>query len=77
MHPVNEPKAMAKCLRQVLAERQIEISHSDSLEFVARQLGWKDWNTLAAQLDGPALRLPEAWTVSGSRPEIRSAPPLP
>lgn len=69
MDHFHDPKAMAKSLRQVLAERQIEVSHSDSLEFVARQLGWRDWNTLAARLDGPALRLPKAWTISGSRTE--------
>jgi hypothetical protein len=67
MHIPHDPKAMAKSLRQTLAERRVEISHSDSLECVARQFGWRDWNTLAAQLDRPALRLPEDWTVGGTR----------
>ncbi|KQP67862.1 hypothetical protein ASF52_18375 [Methylobacterium sp. Leaf112] len=58
---------MAKSLRQALAERRVEISHGDSLECVARQFGWRDWNTLAAQLDRPVLRLPEDWTVAGTR----------
>ena len=62
-----DPKALAKSLRQALAERHVDISHSDSLECVARQLGWRDWNTLAARLDRPALRLPEDWTIGGTR----------
>lgn len=69
MHPIHDPKAMERSLRQALAERQIAISHGDSLECVARQLGCRDWNTLAARLDPPALRLPAAWTTSGSRTE--------
>ncbi|MGE8131413.1 glyoxalase superfamily protein [Methylobacterium sp. NPDC080182] len=67
MHIPRDPKAMAKNLRQALAERRIEITHSDSLEFVARQLGWRDWNTLAARLDRPPLRMPEGWNVGGTR----------
>ena len=45
MQNPRDPKAMAKSLRQTLAERRVDISHSDSLECVARQLGWRDWNT--------------------------------
>jgi hypothetical protein len=62
-----DPKMMAKSLRKALAERHVDISHSDSLECVARQLGWRDWNTLAAQLDRPVLRLPEDWNIGGTR----------
>ncbi|WP_419952117.1 glyoxalase superfamily protein [Methylobacterium sp.] len=67
MHIPHDPKVMAKSLRQALAERHVDISHSDSLECVARQFGWRDWNTLAAQLDRPVLRLPEDWNVGGTR----------
>lgn len=66
---LHDPKAMAKALRRVLAERGTELSHSESLECVARQLGWRDWNTLAARLDRPVLRLPSGWIVDGSHPE--------
>jgi hypothetical protein len=44
-------KSMAKSLRAELGERNIEISHSASLEIVARQFGVNDWNTLAAKLE--------------------------
>lgn len=67
MHTPRDPKALAKSLRQALSERHITISHSDSLECVARQFGWRDWNTLAALLERSALRMPEGWNVGGSR----------
>lgn len=69
MSLLREPKTLAKCLRQALSERGIEISHSDSLECVARQLGWRDWNTLAAHLDYKPMRLPKHWTIGGSHPQ--------
>lgn len=64
-----DPKALARCLRQALSERGIEITHSDSLECVARQLGWRDWNTLSAHLERTPLRLPKHWTIGGSHPQ--------
>ncbi len=67
MHIPHDPKAMAKSLRRTLAERRVEISHGDSLECVARLYGWRDWNTLSAQLDRPTLRLPEDWIAGGTR----------
>lgn len=45
-----DPKAMARRLRAALAERDIALSHSETLEIVARQFGTRDWNTLAAGL---------------------------
>ena len=42
MHTFLDSKAMAKALRTALAERQIDITHSDSLELVARQFGFDD-----------------------------------
>lgn len=71
MRTFRDSKAMAKTLRQGLSERNINLSHSDCLELVARQFGLADWNTLAALIDqkphGNVLRLPEGWIVSGSR----------
>ncbi len=64
MHTFLDAKTMAKILRAALAERSIDIAHSDSLELVARQFGLKDWNTLAAKIDAvrtPNGALPEGW----------------
>lgn len=41
-------KTQAKALRTYLAEQDIEINHSKSLEAVARSHGFKDWNTASA-----------------------------
>jgi hypothetical protein len=64
MHSFLDAKTMAKSLRAALAERHIDITHSDSLEFVARQFGFENWNILSAKIeaasasDGP---LPAGW----------------
>jgi catechol 2,3-dioxygenase-like lactoylglutathione lyase family enzyme len=42
-------KQQAKRLRTSLAERGVEVTHSEALELVAHQHGARDWNTLAAQ----------------------------
>lgn len=43
-----DPKAMASRLRTRLAANRIEVTHSQALELVAAQLGYRDWNTCAA-----------------------------
>jgi hypothetical protein len=71
MRTFRNAKSMAKTLRQGLSDRNIDLSHSDCLELVAHQFGLADWNTLAATIarkqNGSTLRLPEGWTISGSR----------
>lgn len=42
-------KQAAKRLRQALADDGIDITHTRSLELVARQAGARDWNTLVAR----------------------------
>ena len=41
-------KNQAKRLRSALAEDGVAISHSQSLERIAHQFGYADWNTLHA-----------------------------
>lgn len=43
-----DPKDMASRLRARLAANGTDISHSEALELVASQLGYRDWNTCAA-----------------------------
>ena len=45
---VADLKQQAKRLRHQFAEQNNAISHSKSLELLARQLGYRDWNTLHA-----------------------------
>ena len=61
-----DPKTMAKRLRSALADKQVEISHSEALEIVARQYGMRDWNGLAARLgkeDEAGIRFTETCPV--------------
>ena len=67
-----DAKLMAGTLRQSLADRQVSVSHSESLEIVATQFGLRDWNTLAARIvDDPAE------TTSASPGPITFAAPVP
>lgn len=45
-----ELKSQARSLRQALTTSGHEVSHSESLELLARQLGHRDWNTLHARI---------------------------
>ncbi|MCU1726028.1 VOC family protein [Pseudomonas sp. 7P_10.2_Bac1] len=50
MFSIEQAKHMAKQLRTSLCAAQHDISHSQALELVAQQLGYKDWNTASALL---------------------------
>lgn len=54
MPTIDQAKAMAKRLRSALAERDIELPHTASLELVAAELGYRDWNTALALLSQAA-----------------------
>ena len=47
---IDDAKAMARRLRAALEARGFDTTHSDTLEFVAAQLGHRDWNTASAAL---------------------------
>lgn len=53
-------KAKARCLRAELQAGGTTISHGKSLELIARQQGYRDWNTLHAAI---GKRRPIALTV--------------
>jgi ATP-dependent Lon protease len=50
MRDFRDAKSMAQTLRETLTTKAIAISHSESLELVAKMLGVADWNTLSALL---------------------------
>ncbi len=73
MHSFMDAKLMAKLLRQALAERSIEITHSDSLELVSRQFGMANWNMLSARIErasSPDETLPDGWLKAGNSPQL-------
>ena len=77
-------KAQAKRLRTTMSERQTPITQSMALETIARQWGYRDWNTLSATAKS---NLPRGWFVGqhvrgtylghlfqGTLKAVRSAP---
>jgi len=48
MTTLDDLKNQAKRLRATLADQGTKLSHSKSLELLASQLGYRDWNTLHA-----------------------------
>ena len=73
-HTINSPgpfslealKAQAKRLRQALAEDGDFISHGETLELLAKQMGFRDWNTLRASADRRPPPLQSGMRVSGA-----------
>ncbi|MEM1077200.1 MAG: glyoxalase superfamily protein [Pseudomonadota bacterium] len=55
-----EAKDLAKRLRAQFASKGTAISHARALELVARQHGFRDWNTMHALLRDQTAR---GWTV--------------
>jgi hypothetical protein len=64
---IDDVKSMARRLRAVMEARGLAATHSDTLEFVAAQLGFRDWNTASATLNA---------NESGGAHFTRSAPVL-
>ena len=68
MRDFRDAKAMARRLREALAEKNITLTHTASLELIARAFGLKDWQVLAALIaaadaGGPASApAPQLWT---------------
>jgi ATP-dependent Lon protease len=50
MRDFRDAKAMAQTLRDTLKTKSINVSHGESLELVAKTLGFHDWNVLSAAI---------------------------
>jgi ATP-dependent Lon protease len=50
MRDFRDAKAMAQTLREALKAKSLSLTHSESLELVAKTFGFPDWNFLAAQI---------------------------
>lgn len=60
MRSFRDAKLMAKSLRDTMAAKQVPLSHSETLEIVARQFGYDDWNVLAAKIGEATPEMPAA-----------------
>jgi ATP-dependent Lon protease len=70
MRDFRDAKAMARTLRDLLTARSVSLTHTESLELVARMLGFHDWNELSAKIQSEA-QPPVA------KPAIIPAPTMP
>ena len=50
MRDFRDAKAMAHTLREALKEKSVSLTHGESLELVAKTLGFRDWNELAGKI---------------------------
>jgi uncharacterized protein len=50
MRDFRDAKAMAQALREALAAKSVSLTHSESQELIAKVLGFRDWNVLAARI---------------------------
>ncbi|MFZ1990703.1 MAG: LON peptidase substrate-binding domain-containing protein [Alphaproteobacteria bacterium] len=64
MRDFRDAKAMAQTLRSTLTPKGLTLSHTESLEVMARVLGAKDWNVLSALIES---------SRHAARPESRPA----
>ena len=60
MRDYRDAKAMAQTLRQAFKDKSVSLTHSESLELIAKVLGLADWNTLSAQIDASLKAVPAA-----------------
>jgi ATP-dependent Lon protease len=53
MRDVRDAKAMARTLREALRSKAVSVTHSQSLELIAKILGFHDWNVLSGKAQSP------------------------
>jgi len=60
MRDFRDAKAMAQTLRDTLKTKSVSLTHSESLELIAKAFGLHDWNVLAASIEAaqPADKRP-------------------
>ena len=51
MRDFRDSKAMAASLRQALSDKSVTLTHSETLELIARAFGLDNWNILAAKIE--------------------------
>jgi ATP-dependent Lon protease len=75
MRDVRDAKAMAQTLREALKAKSVSLTHSESLELVAKVLGFHDWNVLSARIQSE--HQPLATEPTARPPTSTSLPTVP
>lgn len=76
MRTFRDAKAMARSLRDALAAKDIDLSHSACLEIVAAQFGADDWNVLAARIEQAGANDGAVATTPTSGPDFKRTIPI-
>jgi uncharacterized protein len=58
MRDFRDAKAMAQTLRDALKAKSVTLTNSESLELIAKILGFHDWNVLSARIQAGPNRTP-------------------
>lgn len=62
MRDFRDAKAMAQTLREALNAKSVSLPHSESQELIAKILGFRDWNVLAAKIQASQPTATESGT---------------
>jgi len=75
MRDFRDAKAMAQTLREALNAKSVSLTHSESLELIAKILGCRDWNALAARIQSSSGQTssPAASPPAGNSPSDQAA----
>jgi uncharacterized protein len=82
MRDFRDAKGMARTLRDLLRAKSVSLTHTESLELVARMLGFHDWNELSAKIQSeseaalakPATLIPESAAPLVARADLPVVP---
>jgi ATP-dependent Lon protease len=79
MRDFRDAKAMAQTLREALAAKSVSLTHSESQELIAKVLGFRDWNVLAARIQAsqPTATGLQARTPAAVLPAISGGAGIP
>jgi ATP-dependent Lon protease len=74
MRDFRDAKAMAQTLRDALKAKSVSLTHSESLELIARTFGFPDWNFLAARIQASQ---PAPAVLASAAPAVPTATVVP
>jgi hypothetical protein len=69
MRDFRDAKIMAHSLRDALKARAMAITHSESLELIAKAFGYENWNILSAKIDAAQPRSGSTVGPQGPTPQ--------
>ena len=66
MRDFRDAKAMAQTLREALKAKSVSLTHSESLELIAKSFGLPHWNFLATKIQASQTALDSSVAVAGA-----------